>query len=228
MAHTGIYSIEKFQPVLHHVNAFLFFPHSRLHRFASHFNTIKGGAAKSLFWFWIVLNGQWASVVDVKDVVNGDGAGFNGVRTTVGSLDDAIGVRTGVETQSAQSQFQFGAGADVEFGGRAVTAVEFDGRLDDGRTSGALAVDVAQVVAVTVLLLVEHVDPAVEAEHHVLFRFLSDVGVLPSAGRLHTWDGIAVAAEPDGVQRLFERGNISIDLACVKNVSIDCPLICHL
>lgn len=132
------------------------------------------------------MGGEWVSVFDVNDVVNGDGVDFHGVRTTVGSLDDAIGVRTGVETQSAQSQFQFGAGADVEFGGRAVTAVEFDGRLDDGRTAGALAVDVAQVVAVAVLLLVEQVDPAVEAEHLVFLRFLSDVGVLPSAGRLHT------------------------------------------
>lgn len=150
----------------------------------------------------------------VLDSVVGDGVDVHGVRSAVGSLDEARGIWAGNEAKSAESHFQFRAGAKVEFGESFATAVNVGGHRDDGGGAGFQGVDVAQVVAVAMILLVVHVEPAVVANIAVVAQPLANVGVFPSAGCKNTGYNLGESAEPNGVQELLEDGHISVGLTC--------------
>ncbi len=162
---------------------------------------------------------------NVLDSVVGNGVDVHGVRGTIGSLDEARGIWTGNEAKSAESDFQFRAGANVEFGGSFATTVQVDGHRDDGGGAGFESVDVAQVVAIAIFLLVEQVEPAVVTNNRVVGQPLANVGVFPSAASKNTRYDFGESAEPNGAQELLKDGNVSVSLTCSHRETT--PFVSH-
>ena len=154
--------------------------------------------------------------LQVFDSVVDYGVRVHRVLCLIGSLDVAGGVGACDVAQGAHGDLQLRACADVEHGRSLVTAVQDGGHAEDGRRARLQRVDVAQVVAIAVLLLVVQVNPAVEARKRVVAVPLADRGVLPSGGGNDARNGLGVAAEPNGAQELFESGHVSAGLACVS------------
>ena len=146
--------------------------------------------------------------LDVLDSVVSDGVRIPVVGDTVGTADDARDISSSDEAQGAESEFQFGTSAKIEFGVRLGAAVQVDWHGKDGRPAGVQFVDVAQVVEVAILLFVVQVNPAMKADDDVVLQSLEDVGVLPAAAGHNTGNVFRRTAEPDGTQELLEFGHI--------------------
>lgn len=148
---------------------------------------------------------------DVLDAVDGNGVDIHGVDGSIGSLDEARSIGTGSEAECAESEFQFGAGTEVDFSGGLGASVQENGHGDDGSFASVNRLDVTQVVGVTIFFLVEEVHPIVESDDGVVLKAFENVGVFPSTAGSDSGNVVGVTVEPDGLQESLESGDIGGD-----------------
>ena len=152
--------------------------------------------------------------LDIADAIVSDGVDIHGVFNTGGSLNKARLIWASNEAQCTKSHFQFGAGANVELGVCFPATIQFNGHGNHGGGAGIGGVDVTQIVGVTILLLVEQVEPAVVAYERVVLQAFTNGVVLPTTASNDSRDDFRETAEPDKGQILLEAGHIRSSLAC--------------
>jgi len=140
---------------------------------------------------------------------------LDGVR----SLEDARGVDTvaGNVAKSAESEFKFRTGADVQIRVRFAADVVTVQKDRHGHDSGAFRfdhVDVAEIVEMAVLLLVVDVDPAMESGKYSVVSLFAQVGVFPAATGYNIRNVFRPAGEPFVPQKLLELLNILGEKTC--------------
>ena len=106
----------------------------------------------------------------------------------------------------------------MELGGCFGAAVEVNRHRQYIGVARSENVDVPQIVAVTILLLVIQICPAVETENCVVGQPFTNVCVFPSAARNNAWYSESVSTEQNSTQKLLKSGDISTGLACIANI----------
>lgn len=146
----------------------------------------------------------------------------HGVLDGIRSLEDAKGVDTiaGNVAKRPESEFKFRTGADVQIRVRFtadMVTIQKDGH---GHDSGAFRfdhVDVAEIVEVTILLLVVNVNPAMESVKYSVAPLFTQVGVFPAATGYNIRYVFRPAGEPFVPQKLFELLHILGEKTCLSN-----------